>query len=311
MVIRERIAKPALEVGFNFFEINGLGKFMTNIFDSSKSLFSKYFILILGACLFAGMLVVLPGSPAQAAKNDLSSAQEETCTPPNDWAQTTRVKNPEKPTKQWTFTVDNPEMLVSLTFFYYQDYSIPGCPYDCSQGDCQTDETGNGTTPLGDFTVVDGKLGANRGSKRFEGRLPQGTYQVSFTANGNPGSLNVGLNVRQSTVPTATLFPTNTPLPTTPPPTATLPPTVTPTEPARTQPPAKNPTPSPTPRPGRTPPATLPPPTPFPGSPAPQVLIPQTGLVPGANALVLLPLGIGLIGLGIAFYGITKRLKAK
>jgi hypothetical protein len=43
-------------------------------------------------------------------------------------------------------------------------------------------------------------------------------------------------------------------------------------------------------------------------------LIPQTGsvlgLVPGANALAVI-LGFGLIGLGIAFYGIVTRLKGK
>ena len=280
-------------------------------------------ILILGACLVVGLLLALSHSPVYAAQESTSglasiAEQESSCTPPNDWAQTTRLKNPEKPTKQWTFTVDQPEMLVSLSFFYYQDYSKAGCPYDCSTGDCQTDETGKGVTPLGSFNVLDGKEGANRGSKKFEGRLTQGTYQVTFTANGDPGSLNVGLNVRQKSVPTATPFPTNIPDPTDVPPTATNPPTATPVTPTATEsapPPDESPTPTATSKPTRTPPATLPPPTPFPGSPPPQVLIPQTGSVPGlvsgVNVLTIIPLGFGLIGLAIAFYGIVTRLKRK
>jgi hypothetical protein len=89
---------------------------------------------------------------------------------------------------------------------------------------------------------------------------------------------------------------------------------VTPTATESKPPPIENPTPTSPSKPKRTPPATLPPPTPFPGSPPPQALIPQTGsvlgLVPGANALAVI-LGFGLIGLGIAFYGIVTRLKGK
>lgn len=290
---------------------------MNYICDSINLINCKRVFLILGACLLAGLFSTLPHSSVFAGKETttsylLISEQEPSCTPPNDWAQTTRVKNPEKPTKQWTFTVDEPEMLVSLSFFYYQDHSKAGCPFDCSTGACQTDETGDGKTPLGNFNVEDGKEGANRGSKKFEGRLAQGTYQVTFTANGDPGSINVGLEVRQELVPTATPFPTNTPVPTDVPPTATP---VTPTATERKPPPAKKPTFTPTSKQKRNPPATLPPPTPFPGSPPPQALIPQTGsmpgLIPGANAVILIPLGIGLAGLGIAFYGIVTRLKGK
>lgn len=285
---------------------------MLHTFYSTNKIITNRVFLILGACLLAGLFLTLSNSPVYASQESTSgpasiAEQESSCTPPNDWAQTTRVKNPEKPTKQWTFTVDQPEMLVSLSFFYYQDYSKAGCPYDCSTGGCQTDETGNGKTPLGDFAVADGKEGANRGSKKFEGRLAQGSYQVTFTANGDPGSINVGLNVRQNSVPTATPFPTNTPVPTATP--------VTPTATEITPPPVENPTPTPTTKPKRTPPATLPPPTPFPGSPPPQALIPQTGSVPGlvsgANVLTFIPLGFGLIGLAIAFYGIVTRLKGK
>ena len=290
---------------------------MLHTSDSIDKIIPKRVFLILGACLVVGLLLALfhsPGFAAQESTSGLASIaeQESSCTPPNDWAQTTRVKNPEKPTKQWTFTVDQTEMLVSLSFFYYQDYSKAGCHYDCSTGDCQTDETGKGVTPLGNFKVLDGKEGANRGSKKFEGRLAQGTYQVTFTANGDPGSLNAGLNVRQNAVPTATSFPTNIPVPTDVPPTATP---VTPTATESTAPPVEKTTPTPTSKPKRNPPATLAPPTPFPGSPPPQVLIPQTGSVPGlvsgVNALIVIPLGSGLIGLTIAFYGIATRLKRK
>ena len=203
-------------------------------------------------------------------------------------------------------------MVVSLVFFYYQDYSKAGCPYDCSTGECQTDEAGHGETPFGGFSVLDGKEGANRGTKKFEGRLAQGTYQVTFTANGNPGSINVGLQVRQEAVPTATTPPPNTPTPSGITPTATSTPK-TPSPTILTPEPVDTATPTPTTKPKRTPPATLPPPTPFPGSPAPQALIPQTGFELGQNSsaliLVLLTLSIGVVGLGFTFYGIAKRLK--
>jgi len=294
---------------------------MLHTFDSINKIITKRVFMIHGACLLAGLLLTLSHSSVYAAQESTTGLAsiaelESSCTPPNDWAQTTRVKNPEKPTKQWTFTVDQPEMLVSLSFFYYQDHSKAGCPYDCSTGDCQSDETGKGVTPLGNFNVLDGQEGANRGSKKFEGRLAQGTYQVTFTANGDPGSLNVGLNVRQNSVPTATPFPTNTPVPTDVPPTATNPPTATPVTPTATESVpslVESPTPTPTSKPKRNPPATLPPPTPFPGSPAPQALIPLTGsvesLTSSANMWVLIPFGVGLLGLGIAFYGIATRFK--
>jgi hypothetical protein len=259
--------------------------------------------MLLGTGLLAGLFFALAFSPACAQEAE----QDAACTPPNDWAQTTRLKNPEKPTKQWSFTVDEPQMRVSLVFFYYQDYSIEGCPFDCSTGDCQTDETGNGESPLGGFNVTDGKESANRGVKKLEGILAKGDYKVSFTANGDPGSINVGLVVRQESVPTATPIPTNTPTPSEAPPTATNTPTATATSspPVKSPPPKKEPT--------KKPPATLAPPTPFPGSPPPQALIPQTGVMDGASPQVrmwvIIPMGIGLVGLGIAFYGIVTHLK--
>jgi hypothetical protein len=271
---------------------------MKKFFNLISGKHSHLILIFFGACLFAALFFAL-ASPQMGY-----AAQAETepaCTPPNDWAQTTRLKNPEKPTKQWTFSVDEPQMRVSLVFFYYQDYSTAGCPYDCSTGDCQTDETGNGDSPLGGFKVSDGKDGANRGVKKLEGVLVKGDYKVSFTANGDPGSLNVGLVVRQESVPTATPLPTNTPAAT----------PITPTATMTAPPPEENP--PPTPKPTRKPPATLPPPTAFPGSPPPQALIPETGVMdsmtPGVRIWLIIPLGIGLLGLGIAFYGIATRLK--
>ncbi len=279
---------------------------MINTIESRLGINSSNMYVILASCILVVLALMLLPNPVgaeQAAVNaDEQVGQTDiACTAPNDWGQTTRLKVPDKPSKQWSFTGDEPEMVGNLVFFYYQDYSKAGCPYDCSTGECQSDESGKGLSPFGEFSVIDGKEGANRGSKKLSGRLAQGTYQVSFTANGNPGSLNVGLKVQQEAVPTPT--PTNTAVPSGITPTATNTP-VTP-QPVDTA--------TPTTKPKRTPPATLPPPTPFPGSPAPQALIPQTGFELGqaSNALllVLVTFGLGIVGLGITFYGISKRLK--
>jgi hypothetical protein len=114
-----------------------------------------------------------------------------------------------------------------------------------------------------------------------------------------------------ATDPIVTFTPTETELPPTDTPTATA-----------TIPLPENPTPTGTqdkPAPTkvkRTPPATLPPPTPLPGSSTPMVLIPVTGARTagqnqgsGINGWLVIPLGIGVFGLGIAFYGIATRLK--
>jgi len=267
-------------------------------------------LYILIACCLLALMLPMPVHAANAVPTgeQQTNQTDPVCDPPNDWGQTTRLKVPDKPSKQWSFTVDQPEMVVNLVFFYYQDYSKPGCPYDCGTGECQTDEAGIGQSPFGEFSVMDGKEGANRGSKQLSGQLTQGTYQVKFTANGNPGSLNVGLKVRQEAVPTPT--PTNTAIPSGITPTATP---VTPEPTIRTPEPVDTAT--PTTKPKRTPPATLPPPTPYPGSPPPQALIPQTGFELGQASsmllLILVPLSIGIVGLGITFYGISQRLKEK
>jgi hypothetical protein len=106
-------------------------------------------------------------------------------------------------------------MDVVLTLFYYQDFDKQGCPLDCAAGDCQTDETGHVDTPLGNFAVADGLAGAHGGSEKLEGRLPHGSYRVVFTTTGL-GSLNVGLRVRTSSLPTDTPLPTFTPTATVP-----------------------------------------------------------------------------------------------
>lgn len=277
---------------------------MVTSLDSRVGTQLHHFILLIASCILVALSLILLHYPAHAAQTAVAGDQLETaCTPPDDWGQTTRLKVPDNPTKQWSFNVDQPEMMVNLVFFYYQDYDKAGCPFDCSLGDCQTDETGHGETPFGSFSVMDGKEGANRGSKLFGGRLTQGTYQVTFTANGDPGSINVGLHIRQEAVPTAT--PTQVPTQVTP--------SITPEPTTITPQPEDTATPTPTSRPKRTPPATLPPPTPFPGSPPPQALIPQTGFELGEGSsmllLIVISLGIGMLGLGITFYSIAKRLR--
>jgi hypothetical protein len=285
---------------------------MINTIESRSGIKPGYLHIFTTSFLLAVLALMLLTIPANAAQSAVTGDGQNTladpsCTPPNDWGQTTRVKVPDKPSKQWSFTVAEPEMVVNLVFFYYQDYSKAGCAYDCSTGECQTDETGNGQSPFGEFSVMDGKEGANRGTKQLSGRLAQGTYQVTFTANGNPGSLNVGLKVQQQSVPTPT--PTNTTVPSE---TATNTP-VTPEPTVRT--PEPEDTATPTTKPKRTPPATLPPPTPFPGSQPPQALIPQTGFELGQSSsallLVLITFSIGIVGLGTTFYGIREHLKRK
>jgi hypothetical protein len=289
-----------------YFNSLGWEMIMVKTIDSRLRIKPNYLFVLIASCILVLLALLLLPTPASAARSTLNgdwrgAQTDPTCTPPSDWGQTTRLKVPDKPSKQWSFTVDEPEMVVTLVFFYYQDFSKAGCPYDCSTGECQTDETGNGESPFGEFSVMDGKEGANRGTKELSGRLPQGTYQVKFTANGNPGSINVGLKVRQEAVPTAT--PTNTAIPS----------GITPTTTNTPQTPEPVDTATPTTKPKRTPPATLPPPTPFPGSPPPQALIPQTGFELGQASnlllLVMVTFGLGIVGLGFTFYGIRKRLK--
>ena len=314
---------------------------MNIILDFCSRKISGLSFLVSSAYLLVGLILASVSLPVQAAEKETDSVKSEssallsTCDIPSDWDQTTRVKNPQNPTKEWNFTIDDPTADVTLGFFYYQDYDQSGCPFDCSTGECQTDEGGKGETPLGIFVVTDGKEGANRGTKKLEGRLTKGTYKVTFTASGHPGSINVGLNVRSNPVPPPTLIATDTPTQTvivptetevpptdtptftpttteitpTTPPSVTDTPTDTPIPTTKTPPPKEPPTATPT----RKPPATLAPPTAISGSPSPQVLIPVTGISnrePAATlGWILIPLGVGLIGLGLAFYGISIRYK--
>lgn len=132
------------------------------------------------------------------------------CSPPGNWGQTVRLYYKSRTQREWTFQVDEPEMDVTLQFFYYQDYNPDGCPFDCSTGDCQTDEIGEGESPFGSFSVADGQEGASDGTERQHGRLTQGTYTASFHVTGS-GSINIGLKVHKKSVP-----PTPTALPPTP-----------------------------------------------------------------------------------------------
>lgn len=287
---------------------------------------SAKFSAVLGsAFLLVGLVLSAFHLPAEAAENSRQNpvsgdqASFQACTPPDDWGQTVRLAPPPRNlATDWTFEVTDLEMGVVLTLFYYQDYDKQGCPLDCAGGDCQVDETGRFDTPLGNFTVADGLLGAHGGSEKLEGSLPQGSYRVVFTTTGL-GSINVGLRVRTSSLPTDTppptftptaTVPTETPLPTdtptatepaetltatpttsvtpappkdtpTPTITGTILPTVLPPDPTDTP---EEPGPSPTltsippSNPTRTPPPTLEPPTPPANTTPGPVLIPVTGV---------------------------------
>lgn len=215
-----------------------------------------------------------PGGQGSADRNPLQA-----CTPPADWGQTVRLESPRRSSQEWSFTVDEPEMDVTLEIFYYQDYSRDGCPYDCASGECQLDETGVADTPLGNIQVNDGQLEARSGSESLSGRMTQGVYQVVFRVTGR-GSINVGFRARTASLPTQppptnTPEPSPTPLPPSATPTATyLPPTQTPT--GTSSPPTATPTstfsppfPSPTPTFTATPTNSPPSPTVLPPNPTP------------------------------------------
>jgi hypothetical protein len=273
--------------------------------------------------LLGGLLLSLAQASAGSSEDAQSPTHYETWTPtpacsaPDDWDQTLRFIKPRLVNHDWPFTVEDPQMDVTLIFFYYQDYSKPGCPYDCSTGECQTDEIGVGDSPLGSVDIADGKLGPHHGEMKLEGRLSQGAYNASFRVTGT-GSINVGVKIIKSALPTQTSTSTNTPTntptetstPTEEPPAETFTPTVTststesppaPSETATPTPKKKSPTPTKTKTPRitilppetntptstgtpriplgtPTPPPTLPPPSPPTGSPQPPVLVPVTGI---------------------------------
>lgn len=192
------------------------------------------------AFLTTGMVLSVMASPVSAA--DASPGGQEwadrnhlqACMPPADWGQTVRLESPRRSSQEWSFTVDEPEMDVTLEIFYYQDYNRDGCPYDCASGGCQLDETGVADTPLGNIQVNDGQLGPRGGSESLSGRMTQGVYQVVFRITGR-GSINVGFRAHIASLPTQppptnTPEPSPTPIPPSATPTATFPlPTLTPT----------------------------------------------------------------------------------
>jgi hypothetical protein len=216
--------------------------------------------------LLAGLVLSVLNVPASAADLNRQSLQEENtptaepaCSPPKNWEKTDRFSN-RKRSKEWHFEVEEPEMNVSLEWIYFQDYDQEGCPFDCSAGDCQTDEIGEGTSPFGDFTIDDGHEGADGGRIRQHGTLTQGSYTASFHFTGSgTSSVNVGLKVHIESIPTDTPPPpptataTDEPAPTAtptdvntvvPPPGQTATPTPTETE---EEPPVGPPTDTPTP----------------------------------------------------------------
>ena len=183
---------------------------------------SRVSILLGSTFLIIAMLLTTAGAPASAADflDEAYPAQVERvsptpgpgCTPPADWDQTVRLVAPERTSKEWNFDIDEPEMFVVLEFFYYQDYDRSGCPFDCSTGTCQTDEIGQGESPLGGFTISDGQLGAHHGKVNLKGSLVQGSYQAHFWVTGK-GSINIGLRVHRSILPTDSPTPTLTEIP--------------------------------------------------------------------------------------------------
>jgi hypothetical protein len=190
-------------------------------------LFAIFLYALGGSSLLAGVLLPSVGQAAMAAGNGNPAQPQATptlaCTPPNDWGQTQRIIIPDRPSREWSFEIAEPEMDVTLEFFYYQDYSRDGCPYDCSTDHCQSMETGSGSSPFGSFHIEDGIRQPNSASIRQSGRLNQGSYTAIYRAD-NQYSLNIGLRVHRRAVATNTPLPlpTNTP-------TATQPPSPTPT----------------------------------------------------------------------------------
>jgi hypothetical protein len=98
--------------------------------------------------LIAGLLLSLLSVPARAAGSDddvISSQDPEptevpACTPTDKWYKTVRAKDGRL--VNWRVRVKEDHTNLRLKFFWYQDYSKEGCPFDCSTGECQDHETG-------------------------------------------------------------------------------------------------------------------------------------------------------------------------
>jgi hypothetical protein len=180
-----------------------------------KAAYTSYFLgvifLVLGVLMAAVYYPARAAGIVQAESLQLSPPQQ-ACTAPPDWNQTLRLYYERQVTREWSFDVEEPEMDVELEFFYYQDYNPEGCPFDCSAGDCQTDEIGECTSPFGDFEVADGTEGINSGTVLQSGRLTQGSYSASFSVTGK-GSINIGLRIHKKSVPPTPVPDTATPTP--------------------------------------------------------------------------------------------------
>ena len=152
---------------------------------------------------------------------NLNAQSGEGCIAPNIWNDTVRLYYQNLPSKTWTFTVEEMDKNVTLEFFWYQDYQKDGCPKDCTTDrSCQSDEIAHVTTPLGDFDIEDGYIGPAGDKNILKGVLPPGAYTVTANATGL-GSVNIGLDVTMSVIPTVAPADTSTPTPTEIPPTAT------------------------------------------------------------------------------------------
>lgn len=255
--------------------------------------------------------VVAASNNGNSASFDINAQSGDACIAPSIWNETVRLYYTTLPSKTWSFTVEDPEMNVTLKWFWYQDYERDGCPKDClTDRNCQLDEIAHVSSPLGDFDIEDGVIGPADGSYTLNGPLSQGAYSVTAIATGR-GSINIRMVVTKNLVPTVVPTDTSTPTPTEAPPTPTpteipVNPTASPSpSPTATETPVVQtpvnpsatptatstqvlpvgPSPSPTPteeeRPRETPSpttiATLPPPATNPSGTQPAILIPVTG----------------------------------
>lgn len=297
--------------------------------------------------LLAGALLSLFGAPVQSVHAETAACTP----PRDWGKTVRLHESLGRTSQEWTFTIDEPQVDVDLEFFYYQDHDVEGCPFDCSTGACQKHEIGKGKSPFGAFEIEDGARGANSGAVWQSGRLAQGTYQASFSLTGDDSiniGLRVHRHpVPAETEPPAATEPpqpsdTATPTPTSTatdivlPPGDTQTPTATATStqtPTATQtlimPPViitKRPQSTPTtvvlpPADTPTTPPTLPPPAAPSGTPVTRQLIPQTGAdrpggeggsgEPGPTSGLFVTLGLGLLGLGLAFHMLSFKRQGK
>jgi hypothetical protein len=194
---------------------------MSKITKIIKSLARLSYVLG-SASMLLGIGLSIIYEPANAAPIekapalfDVSAQSEDACIAPDIWNQTVRLYyRPSKgtvPSKTWTFEVEEPEMDVTLEWFWYQDYQKDGCPKDCSTDpNCQLDEIASVTSPLGDFDIQDGVIGPAVDKETLRGRLSRGTYTVKAKPTGK-GSINIRMEVTKNLIPTEAPIDTSTP----------------------------------------------------------------------------------------------------